>query len=121
MTEIDIYNANWPELLREMRGMSRKECKEKYGKTWLMLWDGLHIARYAEQEVVIRLMAGGNEYMQPGDSKCGVTPGIGLDVPIVIEHPNGSWYRGGTILEIDWEDETFKTAQSTYSFHVVRR
>jgi len=85
---------------------------------WLWLWRKLQNAQSGE--VVIRIIEGGNPIMKVGDSKCGYTPGLVVGAPIVLEQPNGNRYQGGVIVNIDCENETFKTAQSTYSFHFVR-
>lgn len=111
--------SNWASFLKEVKKMNPIEYSEKLGKDWYDLWHGLQFAQ--EGEVVISIVEGGNEIMGVGDSSCGYTPGIQVGVPIVIEHPNGSWYKGGTIESVDWNAGTFKTAQSIYAFHFVKK
>lgn len=117
---------NWFELLCDMRkivdrgeSLSTDFCVKYKSTNWFWLWKAMRCCN--DGEIVIRIIEGGNSIMKVGDSKCGYTPGLIVGAPIVLEQPNGSRYQGGVIESIDWDNETFKTVQSTYSFHFVRK
>lgn len=110
---------DWAAFMKELKNMNFDDFSEKYDSKWQWLWEEMKTAR--EGDVVIRLIKGGNRVMKVGDSKPGYTPGFVVGAPIIIQSPVGGFYQGGFIRSIDWENETFTTGQSTYSFHFVRR
>ena len=105
--------------MKELKNMTFDDFAEQYDSKWQWLWEEMKTAR--DGDVVIRLIKGGNRVMKVGDSKPGYTPGFVVGAPVIIESPAGGFYQGGFIRSIDWENETFTTGQSTYSFHFVRR
>lgn len=84
-------------------------------------WKLLRKARTGR--IVIRVIEGGNEFMKPGQSLSGKTPGIVVGFPVAIEYPNG-WYSSTAVEKINWAEDgesgTFKTLKSSYSFHFCK-
>lgn len=112
-------NEDWPTVMKELKSMTFAEFTEKYDTNIQWLWEEMKTAEGGE--VVIRLIKGGNRIMKVGDSRPGYTPGFVVGAPVVVESPTGGFYQGGFIRSIDWKNKTITTAQSTYSFHFVRR
>ena len=110
---------NWCSFMTSLRNLRLDDFLDEYGPKWLWLWKEMQVVK--DGAVVIRLIKGGNRVMKVGDSKPGYTPGFVVGAPVIIESPAGGFYQGGFIHSIDWENETFTTGQSTYSFHFVRR
>lgn len=92
--------------------MTKKQIVDETGD--VSFWNAWHNAKRGR--LVIRLIEGGNEYMKVGDSYSGTTRALAVGLPLVIEYPKG-YYQSSFVKEIDWENGTFRTQCSTYSFH----
>ena len=111
--------VDWFSFMTSLRNMSLDDFFDEHDPKWLWIWKEMQVV--ADGDVVIRLIEGGNRVMRVGDSKPGYTPGFVVGAPVIIKSPVGGFYQGGFIRSIDWENKTFTTIQSTYSFHFVRR
>jgi len=109
--KLDIHEPFW-EKYNRWETMTEDQITEETGDP--------NIYRYWSHakrgRLVIRLIEGGNPYMKVGDSLSGTTRAFNVGLPLVVEYPNGH-YQSSFVLNVDWKNGTFCTAQSKYSFH----
>lgn len=104
------------EQLKDLKSLTQEDFVNlEYGtaEEWTSLQDA------PSGRIVIRIIEGGNEYMKVGQSLSGTTPFLCIGFPVLVEYPKG-YYKSTAVESINWEQGTFRTKCSTYSFHFCK-
>lgn len=104
------------ELLKDLRSLTQEDfINQGYGTA--DEWTSLQEA--PSGRIVVRIIEGGNPYMKVGQSLSGTTPYLCVGFPVLVEYPNGC-YKSTAVESINWDQGTFRTKCSTYSFHFCK-
>lgn len=99
--------------LYALKLMSKEEFDEKYGRDD-ELFDNIQHA--LSGHIKVTKVSDNYGYLSPGEWREGKTPLFGEGIALWICGTEDDFYHTSTIQSIDWENNTFKTLNSTYKF-----
>ena len=104
--------------ITKAKHQTKEEFIKQNGEDKLYIWELLQNAK--EGDISITKISANVGYLGKNDTERGFTPAFGEGLSCYIDKPD-SYYYTSIIQSIDWENNTFKTINSTYKFKFDER